>query len=112
RTSKSRNEIAVLLTVSFLYAFVVYVPFVFSVLNMFVPVWLIQRFEAINVLGFIVFALGVYAVYFYASIIAKKYFEGKKYVRFKNVLIASLVGVVLVVSGYSATVTYGTLLKN
>lgn len=94
-------------TVLLFFPIMIYLPVTFTVLYQFLPVWLIDRFGAMNILVYLLIPLAIWAIFWITGLFLKKLnstFTG--YTRLHTVL---FVGVVLVLSGFGAVESYKLL---
>lgn len=67
-----KQQLAIALSLIIFYPFMVYVPFVYTALHAVLPVWVIDRFMAMNVLNYIAVPLGVYGVISILGVILRR----------------------------------------
>lgn len=104
---KSYGRLVLLLVITLFYPFIVYVPFVFTTLNHLLPIWVIERFAAMDVISLICFGLGMYALYHIGNLIGARFTKNTM-----NTMTAVVVAITLVLSGVLAKQTYTELLKD
>lgn len=73
RLWKNKRQWAIAFSLVMFYPIMVYIPFTYSILEAVFPVWLIDRFTAMNVLNFIGVPLGVYGLISIMQALSRKY---------------------------------------
>jgi hypothetical protein len=109
---KRKLEWSIVLASSSLFLIVAYIPIIFTIANHFLPVWLIERFEAINVLRFLLIPIGLYGVvYFIEWVFKARLLIIRRQYRYRITYIA-VVLLALCFSFIVAPLSYGALVAN
>lgn len=113
RVSKSKHEMSILISLFSFYILIAHIPFIFSLMYKILPMWVIQRFDSMNVAQYISFALGVYVIYYYALLFRKKY--AKRFIaewKYDRIIIVLLVVATILTSMLVADGTYRKLIDD
>lgn len=109
---KRKTDFSVAITLLFFFPIMAYTPITFTILHYFLPVWVIERFAAMNVLVYLFVPLGLYSVYSVTSRLFRTRLQvGGGIYRTRITLVVLVVGV-LFVSIPAAIPSYTLLLKD
>lgn len=106
RVWKNVRQRQLVLALSTFYIFIMYVPPVFTLVNQVLPMWAMDRFSSMNILGLVLVPIGVYAIvdFLASSAALKKRLSAMTRSRGRDIALALFVlglAVLVAVPGYS-----------
>lgn len=102
---KRKLEWSIIFSLSFFFLIIAFVPIVFTILHYLLPVWVIDRFSAMNVLSYLFAAVVIYGVYFIFINFINKGLSMKN-----KIAVAKFIGVVFMLFSLflSSTISFST----
>jgi hypothetical protein len=109
--SRLRLEWALVFTLSTFYILIAYIPIIFVIFSHFVPVWVIGRFNTMDVLSFLLPTLGLYTIYCIAMKLVKAKVSVRTTLCFEKVVIVTLAVLLMIYGAFICISSYRTLLS-
>ncbi len=97
---RRKQQWAIVFALVMFYPLMVYIPFTYTVLQAVLPVWIIDRFTAMNVLNFIGVPLGIYGVIMLTGAVLRKRFSLPKWVTTKKTATMVFSAIIVLLAAY------------